>query len=152
MDPTQLQESLGPIFLIAIGLVCLLIMIGIILFLQSCYARIPQEHRKMEPAMVWLLLIPVFSLVWMFFVYIRLAKSFQGAFAAMGRNEGDCGEKLSLVLCISAVLSIVPLVSCIAGPASFVLLIIVLLKFNTLKNALGQPPVSGGGGAWGASS
>ena len=45
----------------------LLILIGIILFLQSCYNRIPAEHRKMEPAMVWLLLIPIFSLVWIFF-------------------------------------------------------------------------------------
>ena len=114
----------------------LLILIGIILFLQSCYNRIPAEHRKMEPAMVWLLLIPIFSLVWIFFVYVRLAKSFQGAYAAIGKSEGDCGEKLALIFCISCVASIIPIVGCIAGPASLVLLIIVLLKFNGLKNGL----------------
>lgn len=118
-------------------LIGLLILIGIILFLQSCYNAIPREHRKMEPGMVWLLLIPIFSLVWMFFVYVRLAKSFQGAYAAIGRtDQGDCGEKLALIFCICCVASVIPFVGCIAGPASLVLLIVVLVKFAGLKSGL----------------
>lgn len=137
MDQEKMMEMLSTGLGLGFALVGLLILIGIILFLQSCYASIPPEHRKMEPGMVWLLLIPIFSLVWMFFVYIRLAKSFQGAYAARGRGEqGDCGEKLALIFCISCVACIIPLVNCIAMPASLILLIVVLVKFAGLKNGL----------------
>jgi hypothetical protein len=138
MDQDQMVEMFSSVLGLGMLLVGLLVLIGIILFLQSCFASIPAQHRKMEPAMVWLLLIPLFSLVWIFFVYIRLAKSFQGAYAALGRNDqGDCGEKLALIFCITCVASIIPLVGCLAGPASLVLLVIVLVKFAGLKNGLG---------------
>ncbi len=135
------QEKMMELFSSVLGLgifaVFLLILIGIILFLQSCYRAIPQAHRKMEPGLVWLLLIPLFSLVWIFFVYVRLAKSFQGAYAAMGRtDQGDCGEKLALIFCISCVAACIPLVNCIAFPAAVILLIVVLVKFAGLKNGL----------------
>ena len=59
-----------------------------------CFKRIPIEHRQMEPWQVWLLLIPLFNLVWNFFVYPKLAKSFQSYFAAQGRADvGDCGAQ-----------------------------------------------------------
>jgi hypothetical protein len=88
----------------------------------------------MEPGMVWLLLIPIFNLVWIFFVYIRLAKSFQNAYAAMGRNDqGDCGEKLALWYCISYVVCCLP-------PVTLVLLIMTLVKFAGLKNGLPATP------------
>ena len=137
MDQEKMVEMMSSVIGLGIALVGLLIFIGIILFLQSCYSRIPQEHRKMEPGMVWLLLIPIFQIVWMFFVYIRLAKSFQSAYAAMGRNDqGDCGEKLALMYCIAAVLACIPFVNCLALPAALILLIVVLVKFAGLKNGL----------------
>ena len=137
MDQQKMAEMFTSVIGLGVLLVVLLIWIGILLFLQSCYARIPAEHRKMEPGMVWLLLIPIFHLVWIFFVYLRLAKSFQSAYAAMGRSDqGDCGEKLALAYCISAVLACIPVVNCIAGPAALILLIVVLVKFAGLKNGL----------------
>lgn len=136
MDFQRMSELFGSVIGLGLLAVGVLIMVGLILFLQSCYQRIPPEHRLMSPGLVWLLLIPFFSLIWIFFVYIRLAKSFQRAYAALGRNEGDCGEKLALIFCISCVASLIPFVGCIAGPASLVLLVVVLLKFNTLKNGL----------------
>lgn len=139
MDQERMVEMLTSVIGLGALFVFLVILVGILLFLQSCYTRIPREHRLMEPGMVWLLLIPLFNLVWMFFVYIRLAKSYQNAFAAMGRHDqGDCGEKLALMYCICSVASVIPFVGCIAGPASLILWIIVLVKFAGLKNEL--PP------------
>src|SRR5262245_39903394 len=44
-----------------VGLIVgLAIAIAIILVISSCYSRIPQQYRLMEPGMVWLLLIPCF--------------------------------------------------------------------------------------------
>jgi hypothetical protein len=50
--------------LIGIGLLVLLVV-----FLNNTFKRIPAKHRQMEPGQVFLLLIPCFGNVWMFFVY-----------------------------------------------------------------------------------
>jgi hypothetical protein len=137
MDQDKMVELFSSVLGLGIAFVALLIGIAIIWFLQTCYARIPREHRKMEPGMVWLLLIPLFNIIWMFFVYIRLAKSYQSAYAALGRHDvGDCGEKLALYMCIASVASAIPFVGCIAGPASLVLWIVVMVKFAGLKSEL----------------
>lgn len=152
-DPDQVAQLFASGFFWGFFCVFLLIGLAVIYFLQTCYARIAPEHRQMEPAMVWLLLIPLFNIVWMFFVYLRLAKSFQGAYAAQGRSEGDCGEKIALIYCITACAAMIPCVNLIAGPAALVLLIIVLIRFNGLKSGLANPPAAGSGtgtGAWGA--
>ncbi len=118
-------------------LIGLAIAIVIIVLLSGCLAKIPPEHREMEPGMVWLMLIPCFNLVWNFFVFIRIPKSFQRYFAAQGRTEfGDCGEQLGLWYCICVVASIIPILNYIAGPASLVLLIIYLIKVLGLKGQI----------------
>ncbi|MCY3018548.1 MAG: hypothetical protein NTW87_05895 [Planctomycetota bacterium] len=104
---------------------------------SNCYKRIPQQFRLMEPNMVWLMMIPCFNLVWMFFVYPKLAKSYKAYFDSVGNTEvGDCGAGLSLAYPIVAACSIIPCVNYIAGPASLVLLIIVLVKAHGLKEKI----------------
>jgi hypothetical protein len=125
----------------SVFILSLAIAIAIILFLQGCYRAIPEAHRKMDPGLVWLLLIPLFNLVWMFFVFIRLAKSFGEAYAAQNRQV-DTGEKMALAFCVCFVAGAIPFVGCIATPASLVLLVLVLLRFNQLKKELGQPPAN----------
>jgi hypothetical protein len=72
------------------------------LLLQSCFSRIPPEHRQMEPRRVWFLLVPCLNIVWNFVVCIRLARSFKSHFRAQGvREPGDCGHALSLAYCIT---------------------------------------------------
>ena len=115
-------------------LVALVIELIIILITAGCLKRIPPEFRLMSPGMVWLLLIPVFDLIWNFFVFVRLSKSYQRYFAAKGRTEfGDCAEKIGLWCAICCVCAWIPLVGYAAGPASLVLLIVYLVKVVGLK-------------------
>ncbi len=51
-------------------------------------------------------------------------------------DVGDCNRTLALAYCITAVLCIVPCLNYIAGPASLVLLVITLVKYNELKNRI----------------
>ena len=127
----------------AIGFVVgLAISIVVLYLLYSCFERIPLPHRQMESWQVWLLLIPCFNLVWNFFVYPKLARSYQTYFAEQGRTEfGDCGEQIGLWFAICAVAACVPFVNYIAGPAALVLFIIFLVKALTLK---GHIPVQAG--------
>jgi hypothetical protein len=102
--------------------------IFVIYLLYTCFQRIPLQYRLMEPGMVWLLLIPLFNIVWVFFVLIRLSRSYQGYFAAQGRTDvGDCGEALGLWALILHFLCF---------PVGLVLLIIYLVKVIGLKNQI----------------
>jgi hypothetical protein len=74
--------------------------------------RIPVEDRKQNPGLALLLLIPVFSLIWAFFVYPRISASLESYFARRGdRSEGDCGRTVAIVLCVC---SLIPFVQVIA--------------------------------------
>ncbi len=131
------------IFLLFIVLAILAVYIVILYLLFSCYQRIPAQHRQMEPWQVWLLLIPFFNIVWNFFVFPRLAKSYQSYFAEQGRTDvGDCGEQIGLWYAIlgaaGLVAGFVPCLGPIVGLTSLILLIIFLVKALTLK---GQIPL-----------
>lgn len=126
------------IAIIVVGIVVsIAIAIVIAVLIAGCYARIPQQYREMEPGMVYLMLIPCFNLVWIFFVTLRLSTSFQKYFTAHGRTDvGDCGYQLGLWYSICMVAGIVPCVNYIAGPAALVLLILYLVKVMGLKNQI----------------
>jgi hypothetical protein len=132
----------GVIFLVAVA-----ILIFVCFLLYTILSAVPPQFRLMEPGMVWLLLIPLFSMVWMFFVYIRISKSYQAYFRSIGRYDvGDCGEQIGLWYCICTVSSLIPCVGGIAGMVGFVLMIIYLVQLWGLKNQLLAitPPKWGG--------
>ena len=97
--------------------------------------------------MIFLLLIPLFNLVWSFFVFQRIPASFKSYFDARGQTDvGDCGKGIGLWLAICMVSSMVPCVNYVAGPASLVLLIIFLIKAFELRGKVmadtGAPPAA----------
>jgi hypothetical protein len=69
--------------------------------LFSVLRAVPPPYRKLEPRLVWPLLVPVLSPIWSFFVYSRVSRSYQAYFAARRRTgHGDCGEKFGLSFAI----------------------------------------------------
>ncbi len=126
--------------LLAIGIMLLIglaINIVICALLYVAQKRVPAEHRKIDPLAVWLLLIPLFNLVWNFFVYRRIPQSYCSYFNAQGvQGKGDCGETIGLWLAICYACSIIPCVNYIAGPAALVLLIIFLVKIMGLRGEI----------------
>lgn len=109
--------------------------------LYNAQKAIPPQFRKIEPGMIWLLLIPLFNLIWNFFVYLRIPESYQEYFRSVGRTDvGDAGRGIGLAFSICAACVIVPCVNIIAGPAALILLIVFLVKIYGLKGQLGNPP------------
>lgn len=83
----------------------ILLMPGVfyILTLQKALNRCAPESRAMEPAMVWLLLVPCFNVIWDFFVVINMSKSLAAEFQRRGMSEDpEPGKKLGLIMCILA--------------------------------------------------
>jgi hypothetical protein len=135
--------AFGLVFMLFVALVGIAIWILVLYLVFSCFQRIPARHRQMEPWQVWLLLIPLFNLVWIFFVFPKLAKSYQSYFAEQGRTDvGDCGEKIGLWYAICAVASVptscIPVLNFLVSIAALVLLIMFLVKALTLKGQI--PP------------
>lgn len=133
--------ALGLILGFAAAVVVITIAIGVVIcfLLMSCFKSIPPAHRKMEPALVWLLLIPCFSVVWNFFVFPRLSESYLSYFTAQGRSDvGDCGRGLGLAYAICCACSMIPYIGILAGLAALVLLILYLVKAFDLKGQIPQ--------------
>ncbi len=115
-------------------LISLAINIAICILLHVVQSRVPAEHQKISPPAIWLLLIPIFGLVWNFFVFQRIPESYKSYFDSVGDPVvGDCGKGVGLWFAISAACTIVPCLNYIAGPASLVLLIIFLVKVFELR-------------------
>lgn len=135
-----------------VWLVSLVVSLGICAaicwFLSSCLQKVPVEHQKQKPALVWLLMIPCFNIVWNFFVFPKVAESFKAYFDSIGRTDvGDCGLSMAKLLCILAavlvpatILVAIPIVGalivCALEIAVLVIFIITLVKFNGLKGQI----------------
>jgi hypothetical protein len=121
----------------AVVLISLIINAIVCYFVSSWLKKVPAQHRKMEPGLVWLLMIPCFPIIWNFFVFQRIPDSFKSYFDSVGRTDvGDCGKGIGLGYAICAACSVIPFLNYVAGPATLVLLIINLVKMNELKNKI----------------
>ncbi|MSQ96439.1 MAG: hypothetical protein EXR98_18055 [Gemmataceae bacterium] len=64
-------------------------------------SAVAPKNRDMEPAMVFLLLIPCFGLIWWFITVMRVASSLQKEFEDRGLEpDGDFGMLLGLLMII----------------------------------------------------
>lgn len=128
-------------FLGVLFLIILAINILVCFLLYKDYKAIPAQFRKLEPGLVWLLLIPCFGLVWNFFVFPRLGESFKAYFDSVGQTDvGDGGTTLGWAYAICAACTIIPYANVVAGVAAIVLLILFLVKAGGLKNRIPEAP------------
>ena len=118
----------------AIGLLigCAIFLIPFIFYLltlQKALNRCSPENRAMNPGMVWLTLIPLFGLVWQFFVVINVAKSLGAEFQKRGMaEEPQPGKTLGLVTCILSCCGIIPFLGILCSLGALVCWIIYWVK------------------------
>jgi hypothetical protein len=102
--------------------------------LQKALNRCSPECRAMKPGMVWLLLIPLFNIVWQFIVVLNMAKSLAAEFQKRGMAEDpNPGQTLGLVMCIGNLL---------CGPVGLICWIIYWVKIAGCSSKLAGPPAS----------
>ena len=128
------------VILLIVFAVSLIPAIFYILTLQKSLNRCSPENRAMAPGMVWLLLIPLFNLVWHFFVVINIAKSLGAEFQKRGiAEELEPGKKIGLIMCILACCGIVPLLGILCSLGAFVCWIIYWIKIAGFSSKLAAP-------------
>ena len=110
------------------------------LTLQKALNRCAPENRAMAPGMVWLLLIPLFNLVWHFFVVSNVAKSLGAEFQKRGLpEEPDPGKKLGLIMCILACCGIIPFLGILCSLGALVCWIMYWIKIAGFSGKLAVP-------------
>ncbi len=122
------------IFFIVIGIIP-----GIfyILTLQNTLKVISESNRKMPPANVWLLLIPLFGIVWHFIVVSNIAQSIEAEYQSRNiqttmKPTYGIGLAVSILNCIS----IIPIVNFVSGFAALVCWIIYWVQVSGHKERI----------------
>jgi hypothetical protein len=130
-------------------LVLLVVNIFFILTLRKALMRCSEENRTMSPGLLWLNLIPLFSLIWNFFIVINVAESLHKEFQKRGIvAEPYPGKNLGLAFSILAastlVLGWIPIVGGLPGLAGFVCWIIYWIKIAGFSKQIESPyePIS----------
>ena len=104
-----------------------------LLTLHKALNRCSPENRAMNPPMVWLLLIPLFNLVWQFIVVLNMAKSLGAEFRKRGiPEEPEPGQTMGLVMCVSYLL---------CGPIYIIFWIIYWVKIAGYSGKLATGPM-----------
>lgn len=126
---------------LTVVLAALIIGIFYILTLSRALAKCSPQLRTMQPGMVWLLLIPLFNLVWQFFVVMGLSNSLGNEFRARGMVNApqEPGKQLGLAMCVCSVGALVPFVKLVAGVANIVLFILYWVKIAEFSRMLDLP-------------
>jgi hypothetical protein len=129
--------GVGVLLILAAVVVGLAVAAFICWLMVKNYERVPAKYRTMEPSNVWFNMIPCVGIVFNFFVFPGLAKSYKAYFDSKGDTSvADCGEQLGLWYSICTVCCLIPYLNALAGMAALVLLILFLIKANELKNKI----------------
>jgi hypothetical protein len=120
--------------------ITLLPLIFYLLTLQGTLQEVKPENRKMDPAMVWLTLIPLFGLVWQFIIVGNIADSLKLEFSQRNINVGEerPGYSIGLAYCILICCSIIPFLGILSSIAGFVCWIIYWVNIANFRSTLRQ--------------
>ena len=104
---------------------------------------IPQKFRPYPSWMAIIVIVPVVAWVWVFYIFIGLAKAYRAYFKTLGHTEvGDCGLTASWAYCILTVAvqfnfrGSFRFLNLAVLPAQLLFLIIALVKFWRLRQKI----------------
>lgn len=148
------EETYGLSFLVAtVIVVFILFLIPLVFFLltqQRTLKLIQPQNRNMAPGQVWLQLIPVFGVIWQFFVVSRIADSiqremssgatfsFEDATAAPVSDDQKPTYSIGIAFCILFCTGLIPMLGLLTQLAGIVCWIIYWVKLSDCKKRLEQ--------------
>ena len=129
----------GIIFIVIIVIaICLIPMVFFLIHLQKLLNKCSVNNRAMEPGMVWLNLIPLFSLGWVFYTIFKITDSLKAEFKERNIEPGDpeFSHPIGLAYCITSACSIIPFLGYLSAIAALVLFILYWVKTHGYSKQL----------------
>lgn len=123
---------------LAVIIVFLIPFIFYLLTLQNTFKLIQEHNRSMAPGQVWLMLIPLFGMVWHFIVVERLADSIKKELLEKNHplSEERPAYNIGLTTCILNCCAVIPFIGGLFSIAGFVCWIIYWVKIYDYKKKL----------------
>jgi len=102
--------SIGPTELILAILVAIIVAgVLYIIGLKDILGKCKRENRAISPGQVFLLLIPVFNIIWHFAVVLSISKTVKREFDSRGIVvESDFGKSVGIAMCTLFTMSVIP--------------------------------------------
>jgi hypothetical protein len=134
------------VFILIVLAISITIAILYLMNLQNLLKEIAPKNRLVEPGNVWLMLIPLFNIIYPFILYPKICDSVKAEFEFRGNPEaGDYGRALGITMPILGLVGFVPFLGTFAGLANLVIFIIFWVKMAEYKNKLKKMHKSGDG-------
>lgn len=133
------ELEIGIVLFFVMG-IFLLPVIFYLITLQNTLNEVSEKNRRMKPGEVWLMLIPLFGLVWQFIMVDRIADSLRAEFNERNISgyEERPGYSIGLAYCVLYCCSIIPFLGVFASLGGLVCWIIYWVKINDFKRVLEQ--------------
>lgn len=127
-------------FVVLIVVAVLVLQVLFLLTLFRCMKKIQQENRTMEPALVWLNLVPMLNLGWIFYTVIKIKESLEKEFSARNlKGDGDFGYKIGLTYAILGCCSAIPYIGALPGIVAVVFWIMYWVKIADFSRRMDIP-------------
>jgi hypothetical protein len=123
---------------LVIWIIVLVVFILYLITLMNTLSAISPQNRRLTPGLVFLLLIPLFNLVWNFIVVTKIRDSLQAEFSARNLSGQGFGYGVGLAMCILYIASVIPLINLLAAPALLVCWIIYWVQIAGFKGQLSK--------------
>jgi len=133
-----------PMHLLLIGSIFLLLVVPAVFYLltlREALWRCAEESRTASPGSVWLMLIPLFNLVYGFILVGNIARSLGNEFARRGiaPADRDPGKSLGIAMCILNLCSIIPVLGILLWFAGLICWIIYWVKIADYSRMIAVP-------------
>ncbi|MFN8713863.1 MAG: hypothetical protein ACK5Z2_13535 [Bacteroidota bacterium] len=137
----QIGGAEAGIFIVVLLLSIAIALIPFILFcimVSKLMKLVAPHNRRMSPGGAWLMLIPLFSLVWQFIMIGHIADSVAAEYRRRGLAlpEDRPAYKIGLWACILGFSGIIPILGFLGAIASLVLRIVYWVKLAGYKSEL----------------
>jgi hypothetical protein len=142
MQDTEAVRSTAGFLLIGLVAFAILLIptIFYLLTLQKAFNRCSPENRAMNPVLVWLMLIPLFNMIWHFMIVLNMSKSLAAEFQKRGlTEEPKPGQNLGLAMCILFCTGIIPVLGMIGSVGALVCWILYWVKIAGYSKKLEAP-------------
>lgn len=147
MDLIYRNSFDATILLILIGVLAVHFFVNIlyILTLSNTLRAISEQNRTMPPSNAWLLLIPIFNLVWSFIVVNNLSESIlkESKLRSFPLAESKPANGIGIAMSVLRCTTFVPVLGLLSGPAAFICWIIYWVQINNYKKAIQTAPYNG---------
>jgi hypothetical protein len=145
-NPKLLAIS-GPAALIFMAVFILVTAFPIIFYLltlQGTLREISSENRRMQPEQVWLSLIPLFGIIWQYFIVARMADSLYMEFNKRNIRSAEQrpGYNYGIAYCILLTAGVIPMLGFLAVLGAAVCWVIYWVKISEYRNLLRQNPLN----------